>query len=411
MAGASTTMTVVSNILKEVYEDKIRDQIQSEVLTLQRIEKSTEGVTSEVGGKYVVFPIRTRRNHGIGARNENEALPNPKSQKYASARVQLAYLYGAASLTGQTMELAESNFQAFSSALDQELSGLQQTLSKDLNRQVYGTSSGVLASVTADGANTVTVALTDLQYLELGMQIDVYDVTGVTPKFVNREITAINTTTGVVTYDGADGTAIATDIIVRAGSVNRETIGFKQIVNNSGTLYNIDPAVEPVWKSVVANNPAGAGTVRALSEGLMIKMIDDIRTNGGRTTVIFTTLGVRRSYFSLMSQQRRFQSGGGAIKFSGGFEGLAFTTDWGDVPVMADYDCQPSRMYFINEKELKIYQEADWKWMDRDGSRWQRIIDAAGSYDAYQCMMYSYRQLGTHRRNSHGLLADLQEAS
>src|SRR5258708_7421453 len=141
MAGASTTMTVVSNILKEVYEDKLRDQLQSEVMTLQRIEKSTEGVTSEVGGKYVVFPIRTRRNHGIGARNENEALPNPKSQKYASARVQLANLYGAASLTGQTMELAEKNFQAFASALEQELSGLRQTLSKDMNRQVYGTSS------------------------------------------------------------------------------------------------------------------------------------------------------------------------------------------------------------------------------------------------------------------------------
>lgn len=408
MAGASTTMTVVSNILKEVYESQVRDQIQSEVLTLQRIEKSTEGVTSEVGGKYVVFPIRTRRNHGIGARNENEALPNPKSQKYASARVQLAYLYGAASLTGQTMELAEKNFQAFASALQQELDGLKQTLAKDMNRQVYGTSAGVLATVTADGANTVTVATTDMQYLELGMQIDVYDVTGVTPKFTNREITAINTATGVVTYDQADGTAVATDIIVRAGSVNRETIGFKQIVNNSGTLYNIDSAVEPVWKSVVDSN---AGAARALSEGLMIKMIDNIRTNGGRTTVIFTTLGVRRAYFNLLSQQRRFNSGGGAIDFAGGFKGLAFTTDWGDVPVMSDFDCQPQRMYFINEKELKLYQEADWKFMNRDGSNWQRIIDSAGSYDAYQCMMYSYRQLGTHRRNSHGLLSDVQEAS
>jgi hypothetical protein len=408
MAGASTTMTVVSNILKEVYEDKLRDQLQSEVLTLQRIEKSTEGVTSEVGGKYVVFPIRTRRNHGIGARNENEALPNPKSQKYASARVQLAYLYGAASITGQTMELADKNFQAFASALQQELDGLRQTLAKDMNRQVYGTSTGVLGTVTADGANTVTVALTDMQYLELGMQIDVYDVTGVTPKFVNREITAINTATGVITYDGADGTAVATDIIVRAGSVNRETIGFKQIVNNSGTLYNIDSAVEPVWKSVVDSN---AGAARALSEGLMIKMIDNIRTNGGRTTVIFTTLGVRRAYFNLLSQQRRFQSGGGAIDFAGGFKGLAFTTDWGDVPVMSDFDCQPQRMYFINEKELKLYQEADWKFMNRDGSNWQRIIDSSGTYDAYQCMMYSYRQLGTHRRNSHGLLSDVQEAS
>jgi hypothetical protein len=402
MAGGVTTMTVVDNLLKEVYEDRLRDQLQSDLITLKRVQSTSEGVTNEVGGKYVVFPIRTRRNHGIGARLENDPLPDPKSQKYASARVKLAYLYGAASLTGQTMELADKNFQAFASALQQELEGLRQTLSKDMNRQIYGTSTGVLASITADGANQVTVA--NPQYLEVGMQIDVYDVTGVTPKFQNREITALNTTTGVVTYDGADGTAIATDIIVRAGSVLKETIGFSQIVSTTGVLYNIDPAVEPVWKSTVNSN---AGVARALSEGLMIKMIDDIRTQGGTTSVIFTTLGVRRAYFNLLTQQRRYTD---TKEFAGGFKGLAFATDNGDIPLISDYDCQPNRMYFINEKELKIYQEGDWSFMNRDGSNWQRIITSAGSFDAYQTMMFKYCQLGTHRRNSHGLISDVLEA-
>lgn len=402
MAGASTTMTVVDSILKEIYEPKLRDQLQSDTVTMKRVEKTSEGVTHDVGGKYVVFPIRTRRNHGIGARNENEALPNPKSQKYAAARVKLAYLYGAASLTGQTMELAEKNPQAFASALQQEMEGLRQTLAKDMNRQIYGTSLGALASITADGANTVTVDST--QYLEVGMQIDVYDITGVTSKFTNREITAINTSTKVVTYDGADGTAVATDIIVRNGSVNKETIGFKQIVSASGTLYNIDPTVEPVWKSTVSDN---GGANRALSEGLMIKLVDDIRTQGGNTTVIFTSLGVRRAYFQLLVQQRRYTN---TQKFEGGFDGLAFTTDWGDIPLISDFDCQPNRGYFVNEKELKQYEESDWSFMNRDGSNWQRIIDSAGSYDAYQTMMFRYCQLGTHRRNSHGLLADITEA-
>jgi len=402
MAGASTTMAVVDSILKEVYEDKIRDQLQSETIALKRIEQSSEGVTSEVGGKYVTFPIRTRRNHGIGARLENEVLPVAKSQKYASARVNLAYLYGAASITGQTMELAQSNFQAFASALDQELNGLKQTLVKDMNRQVYGTSSGILASITADGANTVTVSST--QYLEVGMQIDVYDVTLTTAKFSNREITAINTTTGVVTYDGADGTAVATDVIVRTGSRSRETIGLSQIVSNTGTLYNINPSTEPVWASVVNSN---GGTNRALSEGLMIKLVDDIRTNGGSTSVIFTSLGVRRAYFNLLVQQRRYTD---TKEFEGGFKGLAFSTDAGEIPLISDFDCQPSRAYFLNEKQIKLYRESDWSFMNRDGSNWQRVIDANGAYDAYQTMMYKYCQMGTHQRNSHGLLADILEA-
>jgi len=125
MAGASTTLTVVDAVLKEVYEDRIRDQLNSEAIALKRIEKTSEGITHDVGGKYVAFPIRTRRNHGIGARNENEALPNPSSQKYAAARISLAYLYGALSLTGQTMELAKSNTQAFTSVMDAEVNGLK----------------------------------------------------------------------------------------------------------------------------------------------------------------------------------------------------------------------------------------------------------------------------------------------
>jgi hypothetical protein len=68
-------------------------------------------------------------------------------------------------------------------------------------------------------------------------------------------------------------------------------------------------------------------------------------------------------------------------------------------------------MYFMNEKELKLYEANDWSFMDRDGSKWQRIITAEGDFDAYKTIMYKYCELGTHRRNSHGLLDDIAEAA
>lgn len=399
---ASTTMTVADALLKEVYEPSLRDQLQSEVTTLKRIESTSEGVSHDVGGKYVVFPIRTRRNHGVGARLENEALPEPKSQKYAAPRINLAYLYGAMSLTGQTMELAEKDHQSFVSVLSEETKGLKETLVKDMNRQIYGTSLGTLATVTADAANTVTVDT--VQYLELGMIIDIYDTTGATERADKREITAIAGL--VVTYSGADasGVIVATDILVRFNSVSRETIGFKQIVSDTGILYNINPATEPVWKSVMNTN---GGVNRALSEALMVKMVHDIRRQGGKTSVIFCSDGVQRAYFQLLSQLRQIVN---TQKFEGGFSGLGFTTDYGEVPVVTDFDCQANRMYFMNEKELKFYRENDWSFMNKDGSMWQRIITSAGRFDAYEAVMFTYCQLGTHRRNSHGLLGDLLEA-
>lgn len=400
--SASTTLQTASNILKEVYEPRLRDQLQSDSVTLKRIENSTEGITHEVGGKYVVFPIRTRRNHGIGARLENEPLPRPRAQKYAQARVRLAYLYGMASLTGQVISLATTNFQAFASALDQEMSGLRETLNKDTNRQTYGSYTGQMAVIPTGSASAgFTHTVTSAQYLEPGMIVDVLSADGATPRVEEAEIVDINGS--VITFSKSFDSANS-DIITRWRNFGKEKFGFQDIVNNTGTLYDINPTVEPVWKSVVNSN---GGTPRALSEGLMTKMVDDIRINGGKTTVVFTTPGVRRSYANLLQQQRRYTN---TSSFTGGFNGLAFTTDTGDIPLISDPDCQPGTMYFINEKELKLYQAGDWEFMDRDGSKWQRVITAEGDFDAYKCTLYRYCQLGTHRRNSHGKLTDITEA-
>lgn len=394
------TLTTATNILKEIYEPRIREQLQNHQKTSKRIEQTSEGVTSEVGGKYVVFPIHTKRNHGIGARLEMEQLPTAQNQGYSRAQVGLSYQYGAVRLSGQSMELAQSNFQAFASVLDEEVNGVQRDLAKDFNRQVYGTSVGALATVTGVNA-TVTVPTTNTQYLEVGMLVDIYNSTGVTLKTQAAGVTIVSVTKNTnFVVDVAPGIATAAnDIVVRRGSLNREIVGFSQIVDDTSVLFNIDPAVETVWKSVVNAN---AGVNRALSEGLMIKTVDDVYTNGGNTTVIFTTLGVRRAYFNLLNQQRRYCD---TKEFEGGFKGLAFTTDNGEIPLISDVDCQPNRMYFMNEKELKIYRESDWSFMDRDGSKWQRVI----GYDAYDATLYKYCQLGTHRRNSHAIVKDVTE--
>jgi hypothetical protein len=397
------TLATVSALLKEIYEKDVVDQLNNDTVGMKRIEKTSEGVTNEVGGRYVTFPVRTGRNTGIGARNENEALPTAGQQKTAAARVSLKYLYGAIRLTGQTISLADSNFQAFASALDEEMTGLKRDIAKDMNRQFYGAATGVMTSITADAANSITVA--NAQYLEVGMAIDVYDVTLVTNRFSNRTIVSITPTTApaaTVVYSGADASAsiVATDVVIRTGNVNREVTGLGSIVAATGTLFNIDPVVEPVWKAVVNAN---GGTPRALTEALMIQTVDSVRTNGGDTTVGLTSLGVRRAYFNLLKTERRFVN---TTDFEGGFKGLAFTTDKGDIPIVVDVDAPFGEIQFINEKQIKLYQESDWSWMNRDGSNLQRVI----GFDAYEGTMYKYCEIGTHRRNSHARLDDLTEA-
>lgn len=420
MAAGPVTMAVVDNILKEVYEDKLRDQLQSEVVTLRRVEKTSEGVSEDVGGKYVRFPIRTSRNHGIGARREFEALPNARTQGYASAQVNLAYLYGSVQLTGQTFELAERNPQAFASALQSELDGLKEVLAKDMNRQVYGTSLGELGVAVTGSTTTIVMPNEKGIYFEQDMLINIWDASAVAfhtsatgnPEFVISSVTKTATDT-TVTFTPASSAAVAvSDSARRAGSsidatTGKEIVGLREIVRNTGTLFNIDPTTTTVWKSEVDSN---SGTNRALTEGRMIQMVDRLRVNGCRPSVIFTTLGVRRSYFNLLSQQREFVN---TKSFTGGFEGLAFAGAGGEIPVIEDVDCPANRMFFVSEKELKLYQAGDWGFMNRDGSNWQRTVGVSngsvGMFDAYHSTMFKYCQLGTHRRNAHGVIEDVTE--
>lgn len=398
------TLATVATLCKEIYEPKLRKQLNDDAVTIKRITRSSDNISNEVGGRYVTFPIKTRRNAGIGARNELEALPNAGQQGYNAARVGLKYLYGRVQLSGQTIELVNTNTQAFVSALESELSGLKTDLAKDQNRQVYGDGSGAIAVAGGNSGGTNTFLAKDAMYAQLGMQIDIIDGTTLnnpnpTVKASNRQITGINTVTNVITFDGAVVTTAIGDIIVRNGNVNREWTGFNKIFKATGSLYNLDPATEPIWAAVV---DANGGVNRALSEGLMISLADQVRANGGKTTAIFSNLGVRRAYFNLLVQQRQYTN---TKDFGGGFTGLSFTTDAGEIPFMVDVDAPKNTLYFVNEDEFTVYRQADWEFMDRDGSMWSRI----SGYDAYEAVMYQYSELGCHRRNTQAIMADITE--
>jgi hypothetical protein len=403
------SLATIESYLKEVYQGRIREQLNDEIVALRRITRSGSGVTNETGGKYVTFPIHTRRNSGIGSRYESEALPVPGQQGHAAARIGLKYAYGGVQLTGQAISLSDTDAKAFAKALDNEIEGLKNDLKKDMNRQVYGTGNGAVAVVT--GANTgAVVPVADARYIQIGMVVDTQ--TGTTVDNTGLIVSSVDLTPGAntVTFTTTPGTATANaDIIVRKGSGvgaggNREMTGFAAIIDDAGVLYNINPATEPEWKATVNAN---GGTPRALTEAMMIKMTDDIRVKGGSTSLILQSLGVRRAYFNLLSQLRQTVN---TQDFTGGFTGLAFTTDRGEIPVVADSDAPIGKQWFINEDNVTLYRDEDWHFLDRDGSMWKQVRDSNGDYDAYYARMVEYHELGTDRRNSHGVIEDLIEA-
>jgi hypothetical protein len=408
-----TSLATLTAVTKEVYEGKLRKQFNDEVVLLKRIQRNGGGstITNTVGGKYVTFPIHVYRNNGIGARREGENLPVAGNQGTAPVQIRLKYQYGSVQLSGQSLRLVNKDFQAFISALNLEMEGLKTDLAKDLNRQIYGNSTGSIGTVSTVGANTVATVTSGIQNFQVQELVDVYTPANLAadaaPQQTGVTITAVDTAAGTITVSPSV-TWVAGNVIVRTGSANREWTGLGAIVNNSGILYNVDPATYPIWKAVV-DTGTPPGTNRPLSESAMIRNVHAVRTNGGKTSLLVSSLGVQRAYWNLLVQARRFSN---TKEFTGGYTGLIFTTDTGEVPMVADIDCPYNRLYGLSEENIRLYQDADWEWMDYDGSMWDRVPGSvAGTIkDAYAATMFQYSELGTDRRNAHFVMQDITES-
>jgi hypothetical protein len=410
--GAS--LATVTGILKEVYDGKLREQLNSEVVLLKRIQRNGGGstISTNVGGKYTVFPIHVGRNTGMGGRRENENLPLAGNQATAPAQVRLKYLYGSVMITGQTLRLASKDPQTFVAGIDLEMNGIKTDLSKDLNRQVFGDGTGAIATTSTAGASPTSLTITSgIQWLQVGELVDVYTPATLAADSAPKSgspvtVTGVDQAAGTATLAANSVTTAAGDVLVRTGSANREWTGLKAIVNNTGTLYAIDPVAYPIWKSVV---DANAGTNRPLSESAMIRNVHAVRTNGGKVSLLVSSLGVQRAYWNLLVQARRFSN---VKTFDGGYSGLTFTTDAGEVPMVADIDSPPNLIYGITEENIRQYRDSDWDWMDYDGSMWDRVPGSvAGTIkDAYAATLFQYSELGTDRRNAHFVMKDITES-
>jgi hypothetical protein len=396
----SATLTTVNAILKEIYEGNVNDQLNNERITIKRIERTSEGTGSNaVGGKYVTFPVRISRNAGISYRAENTQIAAAGRQGLAAATEGLKYGYGRVRLTGQLIALAESDRQAFTSAMDLEMDGLKDDILKDENRIAYGhidaaVASGIKSKVVSIAGQVVTVDSTN--HIDPGM---VVDFTNAGTPVANGTAVVVNAVLTATTFSvlGTAPTTVAGNYVSRTGDYNNEPTGLNKIIDATGAVHGLDPATQPKWASYEDS------ATTTLTELAMIKAMDEVRRSGGKIpTAIFTSLGVRRAYWNLMTSLRRYNE---PKTFAGGLTGLSFMYGEKDLPVVADPDCNDKQMFFLTESEIKIWRDKDWYWEDRAGSVLQWVTD----YDAFEALMKKYWQIGTHQRNAHGKLTNITE--
>lgn len=403
------TLDLADAVLKEDYHGPLRKQINDSVAITAQMTKNRETLV----GRRAILPCHMSRNTGVGSRLEGEALPTAGNQGTVDQIVTLHYHYGKVRLTKQTITRMASDRGAFINATKLEMEGLKSDCVRDMERQVTGTSNGVIATCGTTAATTVVQLLTStpeqtLVNLYEGAVIDIGTVANPQAVAANREVTDVDFTNLTITISGAAvSTTSGTHFIFRqgnggSGTSQRENTGLQTMVAATGALFGIDPATYKAWASIVDSN---SGTNRAISENLVEKTAHRAENRSGKkVSSLWAEDGVYRAGANLLQAQKRIVN---TLELKGGHKGLEFNFGADGAPLMRARDLPPNKLFGLCHEDLVEFIDEDWTWEDADGSVLTRASD---NTHAFEAIFYSFRETATTRRNAHFLISDLEAA-
>jgi len=387
----AATMATLQDILKNFYIGPVRQNLNMATVLLAQLKKSS----TEVVGEQVILPLHFGRNWGVGSRGTagTGVLPTARNQQYDKAYFTTKDVYGRINISGKTIRATKSDRGAFLRSVTSETKGMVDDLSSDVNRQLHGDGTGVLATVTT-GATSATQTVSSTQYLEEGMHVD-FQGGG---DNLDKTILSIDSPTQITLTGSITTTTNDTMRIAGTGATD-ELNGLALITASSGSLQNIDPSSISIWKG----NVFGDDTAPVpLSEDDMQQAQDAAEIRGGKVDLIETSYDGRRRYIALLAAQKRYttpQVG----KLKGGYSYI----DFNDIPLVIDRHCQASststRFYFLSLKDLGIYRMADFDWMKEDGNILARQV-GSGATESYEGTLVCDMEFATTARRHQSVL-------
>lgn len=399
------SLTTADAALKEDYQPTIREQLNTAYMLLSQIERNSR----DTEGRRAILSLHVSRNEGVGARGENEDLPSAGNQGYVEERVPLRYNYGRIQISGPVIRAMKSDAGSFTRAVDSESRGIVQDLKRDVNRQLWGTANGVIATCgTTTASTTVVLAASttavQLRQLNVGMVIDIGTVASPTTVASARTISSIDRTAKTLVISGAAVTTSSSHFIFRTGaggtSPQRELTGIQAIVDDANTLFNVDPTVNDVWKSTVVTG-AVPGTPEAVTDTRLATLMDEagIASGQGPGSLLVASFGVVRNYAASLTAQKRFND---TVELKGGWKGVEVNSSSGTATLTADMDAPENKVWLLSLPNLTFFEESDWEFMDEDGA----VLSRVSGKDAYEATLYKYAELATDKRNAHAVLED-----
>ena len=400
-------LTVADTLLKEFYLPGMREVLNLGTPMFSQLQRNTDAIE----GTEAILVLHTALNEGVGARGEWDELPDAGEPEFKRATLPLKYQYGHLKLSGPSMTATRSKAGSFARAMEISVTDLQNSLKRDLERQVFGNGFGQLCLANGAVTNGLTItcdnglSATDgtSRRIRRNMVLDIWNAAGTALTAQAVKVSSVtNTTTFVLTANAsAENNGIVTRHGVRTASVGKEFGGLAAIVAESGALYGLNPATsgEEFWAAHI-NDDGGALDIMD-----MLALVDEIEEDvGEQPNLILTTKGMIRQYFDLLTDEVRINT---PLNLKGGYQAVSFYAGGKQIPMLPVYDQTKGRMDFLNTSDIQLYEQSDFMWLDQGAGILQKIPNV----DAWHAELALYANIGCTRRHAHGAMTGLTEPS
>ena len=356
------TINSAENALKSVYLSAVTELLNTKVNPLfTKINQST----SDVWGKEIRKAVTYGLNGGIGAGDEDGALPSAAGNNYLQFVTTLKNLYGQIEISDKAIRASDDAKGSFVDLLNAELQGLLEASKFNLGRMLYGDGTGFLSMI---GNTQSDFRATHPNRLMEGMVVDIINQSGTTVVSGAR-IKSINRMTNDVEFTTPVSFPRNSMLFVQ-GSRNKEITGVAALFSNS-EIYGVD-LNEYSFLRPHEVNASGS----QLDEIMMQKAIDTLDNNANSTVdFIACSADVKYAYQEYMNQYKRNID---IMELEGGFKTLSYN----GIPVVYDRFVDNGTMFLLNTKAFTLHQLCDWRFLENENGRILRQMQGKPTYTA-----------------------------
>lgn len=425
-----TTTAVLDPAMKVIANEPLVNNVMAESQLADLFDSDFNVQTDQTtGGRYIERANIFGLPAGVGARAEDDNLPEADDPDFKNTRIPLRSVYGVLEMTGHVMRRVVGDEGAFLNYAEEAFPLFAKRVASELDRMLVGYGFGIIGRCAGTMSNVAGTTYT----LALNRAYGVTGYTGVWRQLLegqrlvfsssasatalrnagtgqSAKVLDVDEATDTVTLEVADAAlaaAVALNDYVFPGDaaghsgqvsgVNREPQGLLAGVDDGNilaTYLNLARSSKRQHKGIVidaANAALGFGG--QMSEDLLVYADEEVQQRTGqKVSAIVMSYSAARGYWKSLKSDRSFVN---PRAYMGGKGPLSVQLTDREVMLKVGRKLPDQLCFGLATPEWKKFMLGQWEWDDKTGSVWNRVVTTSGRKDRFYAVGFMDLEVAT----------------